>query len=90
MQIISELEKKGWRYRFTANEPRLSETVAFYKETGYDVHLEPLPTGEKRDWDCELGESEYCRICFVGEKERYRMVFTRPALIQEGGEADLF
>jgi hypothetical protein len=88
--LIPELEKKGWNYRFTANEPRLSETVAFYKETGFEVHLEPLPKRERCDLECKVGKSEDCHICFDGDEERYRMVFTKPASTQALQEEDLF
>ena len=88
--IIDELKKQGWNYRFTANEPRLSETVAFYNETGFEVHLEGLPNQESCDSDCEVGESGDCRICFTGDEERYRMVFTKPASVQAHREEDLF
>ena len=89
--LIPELEEKGWHYRFTASEPRLSETVAFYKETGFEVHLEPLPPNRERcDSDCELGKPEDCSICFNGNEERYRMIFTKPASSQAPQEEDLF
>jgi hypothetical protein len=90
MQMIDELENQGWNYRFTASEPRLSEMVALYKETGFEVHLERLPKQESCDSDCEAGESGDCRICFDGDEERYRMVFTKPASMQAQGMEDLF
>ena len=40
------LQSEGWTRQFVANEPRLSEAVELYKETGYEVHLEPIPKAE--------------------------------------------
>lgn len=90
MQRIDELKKQGWHYRFTAKEPRLSETVSLYQESGFEVHLEPLPKVENSDSHGEMGEFEGCRICFRGDEDKYRMVFTKPASLQDPGEEDLF
>ena len=71
-----ELIKKGWQQRFIASEPRLSEMTAMYKETGFDVHLEPLAAIEEPDEDRE--EFQGCRICFEGFEDEYKMIYTRP------------
>ena len=68
----------GWTERFIANEPRLSEAVEMYKESGYEVLLLPLP----KDNECQTclgdGEKEACWICFDGVEDQYKMIFTRP------------
>jgi hypothetical protein len=77
---IEELEKQGWVRQFVANEPRLSESVALYRESGFDVHLEPLP--ESRECETCAGaenqqEHRECRVCFEGFEDQYRIIFTR-------------
>jgi len=77
---IEELEKQGWIMQFIANEPRLSEAVALYKELGFDVHLEPLPKGPECD-TCAGAEDRKergeCRVCFEGFEDQYKIIFTR-------------
>ena len=70
------LEREGWTRQFIANEPRLSEAVELYKETGYEVHLEPIPTGGSLS-DLPMVGSE-CTACFDGAEDQYRIIFTRP------------
>lgn len=78
---IEELEKQGWIMQFIANEPRLSEAVALYKELGFEVHLEPLAKGQECETCAgledrkEIGE---CRVCFEGFEDQYRIIYTRP------------
>jgi hypothetical protein len=87
---IEQLEQEGWTQRFVANEPRLSESVELYKESGYEVHLEPLP----KETECEscvgAGNADKCRICFEGFEDQYRIIFTRPTKAVAGIEEDLF
>jgi hypothetical protein len=87
---IEQLEQEGWTKRFVANEPRLSESVELYKESGYEVHLEPLP----KETECEScvgdGKADKCRICFEGFEDQYRIIFTRPTKVVAGIEEDLF
>ncbi len=71
-----ELKKQGWQKRFVAEEPRLSEMVQIYEETGFEVHLEPLSAVEEPDEGSE--ECQECRICFKGAEDQYRVIFTRP------------
>ena len=73
---IEALECEGWTRQFVAEEPRLSEAVAMYKELGFEVHLEPFPKVEEPP-GAEGGSSE-CRRCFQGFEERYKIIFTRP------------
>jgi hypothetical protein len=72
-----ELVKAGWERRFVTSEPRLSEMVDMYKEIGFEVHLEPLPSKEELD-DGGCEESG-CTACFDLDRERYRIIFTRAA-----------
>jgi len=71
-----ELKKEGWQKRFVAEEPRLSEMIELYKETGFEVHLEPLSGVEKSDAEDE--NCQECRICFEGVEDNYKVIFTRP------------
>ncbi len=84
------LEDEGWTKQFVANEPRLSEAVELYKETGFEVHLEPLPEGPTCE-SCEGDEGEHeCRICFDGFEDQYKIIFTRPKKGKLGPSDDLF
>ena len=75
---IELLESEGWTRQFTANEPRLSEVVELYKETGLEVHLEPLPKETPcRSCEEDSDESE-CRVCFEGIEDQFKIIFTRP------------
>lgn len=72
----NELQQEGWQRRFVAEEPRLSEMVEMYKETGFEVHLEPLSV--VGDPDNENDDCQACRICFKGAEDKYQVIFTRP------------
>ncbi len=72
------LKREGWTRQFVANEPRLSEAVELYKETGYEVHLEPIPkTDNSFDFPQAMTGTE-CTACFEGKEDEYRIIFTRP------------
>ncbi|RLB08223.1 MAG: hypothetical protein DRG50_00360 [Deltaproteobacteria bacterium] len=71
-----ELIKEGWQRRFIAAEPRLSEMVRMYGETGFEVHLEPLSAVEEPDGESD--ECQRCRICFEGVEDQYKVIYTRP------------
>jgi len=77
---IEILERQGWVKQFTANEPRLSEAVDLYRESGFEVHLEPLPKGQACD-ACAGAEGRKeqgeCRVCFEGFEDQYKIIFTR-------------
>jgi hypothetical protein len=75
---IEKLESQGWVQRFTANEPRLSEAVNLYRETGFEVHLEPLPEQKEVETCTVEGENKECRTCFAGMEDQYKIIFTRP------------
>ncbi|SPD75105.1 conserved hypothetical protein [uncultured Desulfobacterium sp.] len=75
---LEELKGEGWTRQFVACEPRLSEAVELYKESGYDVHLEPMPKADNPfDFPQAMTGSE-CTTCFEGSEENYRIIFTRP------------
>jgi hypothetical protein len=78
---LKQLEKEGWVRQFMASEPRLSEAVQLYEESGYEVHLEPIDTLQA-DPDSETCTE--CRACFDGFEDHYRIIFTRKRA--EGGE----
>jgi len=85
------LEQEGWTRRFTANEPRLSESVELYRETGFEVRLEPLPGKDACDV-CSIEENDdSCRVCFEGVENEYKIIFTKPKKDQKiRPEDDLF
>jgi hypothetical protein len=74
---VEKLEREGWVKQFVANEPRLSEAVELYKETGFDVHLEPLPKGQGCEACPGSEEKGECRVCFEGFEDQYRIIYTR-------------
>jgi len=75
MKREEELIADGWERRFIACEPRLSEMVATFKEIGFEVLLEPLPSKDEMD---QAGcEESGCTACFDVDPERYRIIFTR-------------
>ena len=72
------LEAEGWTKMFIATEPRLSEAVDLYRESGFDVHLEPL-SKEPECEECPGDDDEAeCRVCFEGSEDQYRVIYTRP------------
>jgi hypothetical protein len=77
--ITRTLERQGWHRQFVAAEPRLGEAAALYRELGFEVHLEPLPTQEKK-FNRQTHNTEIkCRTCFEGSEDQYSIIFTRPA-----------
>ena len=84
------LKQEGWTRQFVASEPRLSEAVELYKETGYEVHLEPLPKPDNPfDFPQAMTGSE-CTTCFEGSEENYKIIFTRPKKGSDGPDDELF
>ncbi len=69
------LEKQGWTRQFIADEPRLSEAVALYQETGFEVLLEPVPKKEQTEDITMMGQK--CTACFEGKEDQYKIIFTR-------------
>jgi hypothetical protein len=80
MKREDELIKVGWERRFIACEPRLSEMVEMYEEIGLKVHLETLPTKEEMEIEgTKACTDSGCTVCFDVDRERYRIIFTKPA-----------
>jgi len=74
-----ELIMAGWEKRFIACEPRLSEMADMYREIGFEVLLEPLPTNEEiesKGCGTSCDEKE-CTVCYDADTARYRVIFTR-------------
>lgn len=67
MSVREDLEKDGWENRGTFDEPKLSEIVELYEETGFEVKLVPF------DPDEESG----CVACMRLEAHRYKVIFIR-------------
>ena len=61
-----ELEAQGWQRCFVADEPRLSEAVAAYRELGLDVRLVPVPVGD-----------DACSECMKAAPDQFRLIYTR-------------
>jgi hypothetical protein len=83
---LDALKKEGWTRQFVASEPRLSEAVAIYKESGFEVHLEPLASGSESEFLPLIDSSDGCAKCFEGFEEQYRIIFTRPG--RDGPSSD--
>jgi hypothetical protein len=71
---LAELEKEGWVRQFEASEPRLSEAVQLYRQSGFEVHLEPIDVlqADPANENCTA-----CRACFDGTQDQYKIIFTR-------------
>jgi hypothetical protein len=68
------LKAEGWTRRTVAAGPRLGEMVELYEDLGFEVRLEPFDA-EEEDGDC--------RACFSEDRERFKVVYTRPC--NDGG-----
>jgi hypothetical protein len=65
-----ELEAGGWKFRFTASEPRLSEHVRDYEELGFEVTLVPLGAEDAPTTSCSpCLESGEVHAIFVRRRE---------------------
>ncbi|MFH1058410.1 MAG: hypothetical protein V1797_07000 [Pseudomonadota bacterium] len=66
------LTAAGWVRQFTADEPRLSEAMAAYRELGFEVIAEPLDPAA-------CAQSTDCAACFQDPltAARFRVIFTR-------------
>lgn len=65
----ADLETLGWRRRFVAEEPRLSESARMYEEIGEEVHQKPL--------DAEDLHGQDCTECYRANPGRFRVIYTR-------------
>ena len=86
---FEKLEREGWKRRFIANEPRLSEAIEMYKLSGFEVHLESVPKADEVN-QCPQGEAGECRVCFEGNEDQYKVIYTKPNADTEGLDDDLF
>ncbi len=82
------LQHEGWIRQFIANEPRLSEAVELYNQSGFEVHLESVPAEDERR--CPQGEAGECRVCFEGNEDQYRIIYTRQKKDADDLDDDLF
>lgn len=73
-------EADGWTRRFVACEPRLSEAVELYKESGFEVLLVPLPVKTTADKCIKTPEEKECMECYSGVEEKYRIIYTKPKI----------
>jgi hypothetical protein len=87
---LDALKKEGWTRQFVASEPRLSEAVAMYKESGFEVHLERLPSGGEPELLPLIDSGDGCAKCFECLEEQYRIIFTRPSQKGPSLEKELF
>jgi hypothetical protein len=77
-----ELLAQGWRRRFTADEPRLSEMKDLYLSLGLEVRIETgIPD-----------EDENCSSCFEAEdfSDQYKTIYTRGEEKADVESEDLF
>lgn len=65
----NRLIDEGWRYRLTAEEPRVSEIKEFYEDMGLETLVK---TGI-------VDDGSECNCCFTakGLEHRYKTVYTR-------------
>ena len=70
-----QLKKEGWTRRFSASEPRLSESVELYESLGFEVRLEPF----------EPESDEDCHECIEGFEGTIKVIYTRPKKSENEG-----
>ena len=64
-----ELLTAGWKRRFVADEPRLTESVELYESLQFEVALRPLGEADLT--------AEDCTECFKADPARVRVIYTR-------------
>jgi hypothetical protein len=69
---VDPLVLDGWERQNTLDEPRLSEVAEMYRETGFEVRIEPF------DPDRESG----CTECMKASAEKYKTLYTRRPRVQ--------
>jgi hypothetical protein len=62
------LRRQGWERQVTYDEPRLSQIVEMYVESGFEVLLEPFDP---------LSEPGQCSHCMRESPERFKTIYTR-------------
>ncbi len=66
-----ELVRQGWQKQTTYDEPRLSEMVDLYEETGFEVLLEPFnPDDEPGCVECMKAVPEFYKTIYTRKKEK--------------------
>ncbi len=74
-EASDDLAAAGWRRMSTIDEPRLSELIELYRESGFEVLLRPVSREE-------LGDA--CAECLLAQSERFRTIYVRPARRADG------
>ena len=69
---VDPLVLEGWERQNTLDEPRLSDVAEMYRETGFEVRIEPF------DPDKESG----CTECMQASAEKYKTIYTRRLQVQ--------
>lgn len=69
----SQLEKEGWKKKFTIEEHRVEEYRELYESLNQEVRIEPVVPGEM----------EGCTDCFKKNCDKYRVIYTRGKEITE-------
>lgn len=60
--------RDGWEHRFVAVGARAEEMIALYRELGFEVVADPVPTEALIDG---------CTACFGPGGQEYRSIYTR-------------
>lgn len=60
--------RDGWEHRFVAAGARAEEMIALYRELGFEVVADPVPTEALIDG---------CTACFGTGGQEYRSIYTR-------------
>jgi len=58
----------GWEHRFVAEGRRADEMIALYRELGFEVAADPVPTLDMRGG---------CAACFGSSTDSHRSIYTR-------------
>ncbi|MFC1866961.1 hypothetical protein ACFL0H_02345 [Thermodesulfobacteriota bacterium] len=61
-----------------------------YRDSRFEVHLEPLPKGTEIEAQVSEGEEGECLDCFEGFEDQYKIIFTRPGKDSTRDDDDLF
>jgi len=69
VSLEEQLTSDGWNKRFMGVGQRLEEMVAYYRELGFEVHLEPVDVDEL--------PHEVCNECFLVKSNLYKTIYTR-------------
>ena len=64
---VDPLVRDGWERQNPLDKPHLSEVAEMYRETGFEVRIEPF------DPDGESG----CTECMQASTEKYKTIYTR-------------